>query len=121
MRRLTAGLPGMLLPAIMLFARLVAPAVAMPNAVGGPVIPICHSDASGEAPGSTDHSSQYDCLFCPACHLVSHAALPVPASPGVPLPTMVAIGIAAPLPPASGPPSPIRTTAQPTGPPSISA
>ncbi|MDT7951557.1 MAG: hypothetical protein RQ966_08645 [Acetobacteraceae bacterium] len=121
MRRLTDSLPGMLVAALVLFARLVAPAMAMPNDFGGPAIPICHAAASGKAPGSTDHPGQHECLLCPACHLVAHAALPMPASPGVPVPTLAAIGIAAPLPPATGPPSAIRATAQPTGPPSLSA
>lgn len=121
MRRFTKGLPGIVLATLILFARLLAPAMAMPSDIGGPLIPICHSGASGEAPGSTDHPAQHDCLLCPACHLVSHAVLPMPMIPGVPLPAVSPIGLAAPLPPPTGPPIQVRTVAQPTGPPALSA
>jgi len=114
-------MPGMLLASLLLFSRLIAPVAAMPAPVPHGIAAlalqtICH----GDGPGQTDQSDHRDCLVCPACHLVSHAVLPTPVAP-TPLPPFTVIAVAAPLPPATGPPSRVRATAQPTGPPDRSA
>ena len=115
----------MLLAALLLLARLIAPApgMAMPlptDQVELALQIICHADAPAapDGPSQPDHT---DCQLCPACHLASHAAFPTPTTPAVPPPPVEAISIGAPLPPATGPPSRVRATAQPTGPPSLSA
>ena len=123
MRRLANGMPCMLLAALLLFARLVGPAMATPSTDPAGLLAlqaICHTDAPGQ-PGEPVQSDHSDCLLCPACHLVSHAAFPTPAVPAVPPPPVVAIDVGEALPPATGPPSRIRTAAQPTGPPTLSA
>ena len=113
----------MLLATLLMVARLIAPAMAMPLPAADPVElalqTICHADGPGPpgAPAQPDHT---DCLLCPACHLVAHAALPAPGPLLLP-PSVMAVGVSAPLPPATGPPSRVRTPAQPTGPPALSA
>ena len=126
MRGLSNGVPGLLLAVLLLFSRLVGPAMALPVISTDPLSSliaqtICHTDGLNGAPAPADHSDHHSCLLCPACHLVSHAALPVPVGPTVPLPTVVTISVRAFLPPAQAPPSRIRTAAQPTGPPTLSA
>ena len=126
MRNLANGMPCMLLAALLLFARLVAPVMAMPIATDDPLSSwvqqtICHSDAPDAPPSRSDHSDHRDCLLCPACHLASHAVLPQPVGPAVPPPTAVPISVATPLPPATRPTHQVRTAAQPTGPPDRSA
>ena len=122
MRRFANGMPCVLLAALVLFARLAAPAMAMPSAdpAGLSLGTICHGGdpAQPDRPTQPDHG---DCLLCPACHLAAHAALPTPTAPAVPPPRLVATGVGAPLPPATGPPARHRSTAQPTGPPALSA
>lgn len=127
-RRLVGSVPCALLAVLLVLLRLLAPAAAMPQA--DPALAefdrvaresICHASSgdaggpAGEAPG--DH---VDCLQCPACHLVS-AALPMPNGPAVPAPVAVAVPLAAAPPPATGPPGRVRGSAQPTGPPAVSA
>ena len=125
MRGLSNGIPGLLLAALLLLSRLVGPALALPAMSGDPISSItqtiCHTDEVDGTPTPTDPSDHRSCLLCPACHLVAHAALPVPLGPIVPLPTGVAISVRVSLPPAQAPPSRIRTAAQPTGPPTLSA
>jgi hypothetical protein len=118
-------MPCMLFATLLLLARLIAPApgMAMPlptDQVELALQIICHADAPAapDGPSQPDHT---DCQLCPACHLASHAAFPTPTTPAVPPPPVVVIDIGAPLPPATGPPSRARVTAQPTGPPSLSA
>lgn len=132
----------LLLAALWLVARLAAPVQAMPAQLAGsgpgfgadPVArmmlqAICHADGSrqaasegavdgqGPAPAAPMPSGHADCLLCPACHLVSHAAVPLPGTPALPPAPQRLAGWAAPLPPATGPPPRKRTAAQPTGPP----
>lgn len=123
MRRLANGMPCMLLATFLLFARLVAPAMAvpMPPADGITQLAICHTAAPGEQPGGTGQPDHHDCLLCPACHLASHAVLPLSAAPGLPLPQGAFFNVATPPPPATGPPLCRRAAAQPTGPPAFSA
>ena len=115
----------MLLATLLLFAQMLAPAMALQLRSADPagqlaLQTICHTDAPG-APGAPAHPVQRDCLLCPACHLGSQVALPTPTVPPVPpSPATAAIDIGAPLPPATGPPSRFRATAQPTGPPTLS-
>lgn len=121
MGRLAKGMPGMLLALLLLFSRLIAPVAAMPAPVPHGIDAvalqtICH----GDGPGQTDPSEHRDCLLCPACHLHSQAVLPAPVAWVAPPPSTV-IAVAAPLPPATGLPSRVRATAQPTGPPRRSA
>lgn len=122
MRRLASGLPGMLLATLLLVSRLVAPSMAMPAAdpVDVALQTICHIDASGQ-PASPDRPDHAECLLCPACHLVSQAVVPSPATPNVPPPPVAHVGASTPWPPSIGPPRRARATAQPTGPPSSSA
>jgi len=132
----------LLLAALWLVARLAAPVQAMPAQPAGPDVgfgadpvarimlqAICHADgsrqaASQDAPDGQDPapaapvpSGHADCLLCPACHLVSHAAVPLPGTPVLPSALRSLAGWEAPLPPATGPPPRKRTAAHPTGPP----
>ena len=129
MRRRVGGMPGMLMAALLLVARLIAPLTAMPAPASAAdtfalvaLQTICHAEAPDDR---TDHGhpqapAQHPCLLCPACHLISHAAVPAPDGPAVRPPAPTLIGLAAPLPPATGPPDRPRTVAQPTGPPTLS-
>lgn len=124
MRRRVRGMPCVLLAALLFLARLIAPATAMP----APVSPadaieqialhsLCHGAPAGDhAPAPAHH----DCLLCPACHLLSHAAIPPPGGPALRPPARTLIGLAAPLPPATASPARPRPVAQPTGPPTPS-
>ena len=130
MRRLVGGMPGMLVAALMLVARLIGPVTAMPTPANAAdsvaqaaLQAICHAEAPD---GRTDHGprqapAHHDCLLCPACHFLSHAIVPAPGGPAVRPPAPTLIGLAAPLPPATGPPERPRPVAQPTGPPTLSA
>jgi len=134
MRRLIGGMPSVLLAVLLVLARLLAPAMAMPSA-GSDVAAfdhlvrqaICHvtSDEAGapakEVPAKEMPTGHGECPACPACHIAAAAVLPVPAGPHLPVPTLLAIGLSAPLPPATGPPLCTRAAAQPTGPPHLSA
>lgn len=129
MRRLVRGMPGMLVAALVLLARLIAPATAtvVPANAADPFAlaalqTLCHAAAPNDP---TDHApgpvpAQHDCFLCPACHLASHAALPAPAGPVLAAPALMPAGLAVLLPPATGPPSRARAVAQPTGPPTLS-
>ena len=123
--RVAYGMPCMLLAALLLVAQMLAPAMALQLRSVDPagqlaLQTICHSDAPG-APGPPADPGHRDCLLCPACHLGSQSALPTPIVPPVPPPPALgAIDIGAPLPPATGPPSRFRATAQPRGPPTSS-
>lgn len=118
MRRLTGGTPCVLLATVLLFARLLAPSIAMAQPSTDLALQaICHSPAPDQPPGRGGPSDHRDCLLCPACHLVSQAALPVHAAPELPRPTVIATGLVTPWPSPTGPPSRVRTAAQPTGPP----
>jgi hypothetical protein len=117
----------MLVAALMLVARLIAPASAMPSpaspadlAVAAALQTICH----GGLPDAPDQPVRgpvhHDCLLCPACHLLAHAAIPLSSEPALPVPVARWIGAEATLPPATGPPERPRLVAQPTGPPTLS-
>ena len=120
--RVAYGMPCMLLATLLLFAQMLAPAMALQLRSADPagqlaLQTICHTDA----PGPPAHPDHRDCLLCPACFLGSQVALATPTAPPVPpSPATAAIDIGAPLPPATGPPSRFRATAQPTGPPTVS-
>ncbi len=120
--RVAHGMPCMLLAMLLLFAQMVAPAMALQLRSADPagqlaLQTICHIDA----PGTPAQPVQRDCLLCPACHLGSQVALPTPTVPPVPpSPATAAIDIGAPLPPATRARSRFRATAQPTGPPIVS-
>ncbi len=112
-------MPCMLLAALLLFARLIAPSLAMERA--DPALQaICHTVPSDHLPAQGDGSDHRDCLLCPACHLVTQAALPAREGPAPPRPSAVAIGIGTASPPSIAPPSRVRSAAQPTGPPAAS-
>lgn len=111
----------MLLAAVLLVARLMAPAAAMPANPGDAIEQIalhslCH-DGPAHEPDPGKLPSHHDCLLCPACHLLSLPALSPAGGPALHKPTPRLIGLATPLPPATGPPPRPRTVAQPTGPP----
>jgi hypothetical protein len=84
------------------------------DAVG---VPICHG---GEEPVDTpapQHSD--DCLLCPMCLAVVGPSVLLPAGAAVlPIPSVRAIGLAAPPPQATAPPSAFRLSSQPRAPPS---
>ena len=116
--------PGMVLAVLVLFARLVA-AAPMPAADGADAVAraalqtICHHGPDG---GAGDHGPvpagpHEGCVLCPACHLLAHAAVPVPGGLVVP-PRRLLVGAVAALPPATGPPpGRFRPVPAPTGPP----
>lgn len=133
-------MPRMLLAVLALFARLVAPAMAMPPAAfPGAASPaaspgaaaltafaICHAgpaddaaDAATDEPGLKHETPPADCLLCPVCHLAGQALFPVPGGPAMELPGLLGVSLAAPLPPATAPPARPRAAAQPTGPPRL--
>ncbi len=126
-RRRVGGIACMLLAALLLFARLSSPSMAMPglanatDLVAAALQTICHAgplDGGGADHGQLPGSDHGDCQLCPTCHLVGQLALPAPAGGVIPAPALTVIGLAAPLPPAMGPPGRPRLAAQPTGPPS---
>ena len=130
-RKLVGGMPCMLLAALLIFARLVSPSMGMPvpaadpeSAASAALQVICHSGSSDDAStpkGSSHQPGQEDCLFCPACHLVTQAAIPAPSDPIGGRPTLHLIARAAPVPPSTGPPTqPLRVATHPTGPPFLS-
>ena len=110
----------MVLALLVLFARLVAAAPAMPvPAVDALALrTICHA-GPGEpvAPQDPAGHGHEGCLVCPACHLLAHAAVPVPAGPLLRPPSRVVLAVLAPVPPATGPPGRFRPVPASTGPP----
>ena len=123
----------LLLAAVLLAGRLLAPGLPMSEARAAAAgdlasllgeLVICHaggtSDASeGQAPARPgDHAAA--CLLCPACHVAGQAALPVADRVIVPYAPVAVIAHAAAAPPATGPPHPARLAARPTGPPALS-
>ena len=83
---------------------------------------ICHSDgAQGTGPGtSTPYQppgQQHDCALCPACHLAAAPMLAAPDGATLLAPMVVPVGQPSLLPPATGPPRPLRYAAHPRGPP----
>lgn len=128
-RRLTGGMPGMLLAALVLLARLVVPPAALAGTAGAAdalsalaLRTVCHAGPQdqgppdrGQAP-ATDHGA---CQLCPSCHLTGLPLLPAPGGAEVVPPARALIGLAAPPPPATGPPGRPRRVAQPTGPPTL--
>lgn len=114
-----------MLALLVLFARLVAaspmPAANEADAVARAALhTICHAAPDGDR--APDHHPAPDgshdgCLLCPACHLLAHAAVPVPGGLALLAPQAVPVGAAAPLPPATGPPGRFRPVPHPTGPP----
>ncbi len=121
MRSSTRGVPGLLLAALFLAVRLLASSMAMaapgPDALAG-AAGFCHSGPDDDAPQAPAHD--HECLVCPACHLVGHAGLPVPAPALLLLALGGDIGRASAAPTATGPPHRPRVSAQPTGPPTAS-
>jgi hypothetical protein len=110
---------------VLLVARLVAPAVAMPVQAASPFddIPICHAAGADEQPAhGPEHpsGSDHDCPACSMCCLASH--VDVPASQPVLVwefsgASVVAIAVAPP--PTTGPPRRVSLATPPTGPPSV--
>ena len=124
MRRLARGMPSMLLAALLLFARLIAPAAATPGAPAGiaqlALQTLCHGGAAGDqAPEQVP--GQHDCLLCAACCAASQAAIPSPPAPLLLAPRLTSIGQAPPPALADAPRPRPRRVAQPTGPPTPSA
>ncbi len=83
---------------------------------------ICHADGPEDpgqpAPGPLNHPGHaHDCALCPACHLAAAPALIAPGDPLLLLPFLASMGMAAPPPPATGPPRGVRSAASPRGPP----
>ena len=126
-RREIGGMLRVLLAALLLLSQVIAQAAAMPvgsssaDAVEHLALQtLCHgapSDDKTPAPIPAHH----DCLLCPACHLAGHALVVNSGSPVVFPPVLAFIGLAAPPPASTGPPPRYRGSAQPTGPPAISA
>lgn len=111
--------PGMVLALLVLFARLVAagPMPVGPDFDALALRTICHAGPPGE-PGAPHAPGGHDaCLLCPACHLLSHAAVPLPAGPLLRPPVRIARAVAVPMPPSTGPPGRFRPVPAPTGPP----
>lgn len=83
---------------------------------------ICHSDgAQGAGPGTSTPGhppgQKHDCALCPACHLAAAPMLVALDGATLPAPTVVPVGQPSLLPPATGPPLPVRYAARPRGPP----
>lgn len=80
---------------------------------------ICHTGDpdDGQAP-ATPARHVHDCVLCPACHIAASATLAEAAAVAMPRLQPTLIAPAAPPPPATGPPHPIRLADRPTGPPS---
>lgn len=124
---------------------LVAVLVLLTQWVAGPLVPsqgrpaaqaevaalfggqfICHADGAQDArPGTStpDHppGQKHDCALCPACHLAAAPMLAAPDGASLPVPMVVHVGLPSPLPPATGPPHPVRYAARPRGSPGHSA
>ena len=115
MRNLTRGAPGLWLAALFLVVRLLASSMAMATPAPTDAAGFCHSGLDENAP-----AHEHSCLVCPACHIVSHVALPTPAPTALPTILGGDIGRAAAPPPSTGPPRQPRVAAHPTGPPSAS-
>lgn len=119
MRQWVRGMPCVLLAAFLLFARLIAPAAAMPAGLVAPIDQLARSALCHDSP-TNDHSpvpAEHGCLLCPACHLFSHVVLPVAHGPVLPFPpnSLIERGI---VPrPTTGRLVRPRPVAEPTGPP----
>ena len=135
-RRRVGGMPCMLLALLVLFARLVAPVMAMPPATSPTASPagpgvaalaafaICHAGPADDAadgatgePGLKHETPPADCLLCPVCHIAGQALFPAPGGPAMEPPGLLGVSLAAPLPPATAPPARPRAAAPPAGPP----
>lgn len=115
----------LLVAVVVLWARLVGPAMAMPLYPADPLAdaPICHTggpeDGQGGHSGGPDHH-QHDCLICAACCLAHHVAISTadPVYAG-----RAEVALRSPVrqwPPAIGPPTAARLAIPPTGPPAPS-
>jgi hypothetical protein len=103
---------------ILVGAALPPQLVAVVADVLGGGVPICHSDPSGnQAPTPDRPTHDNDCALCPICALIGHTAVLLPAGPPDLAVSVAAITPAVSRPPATGPPAPIRSLAQPRAPP----
>ncbi|HEY8289360.1 MAG TPA: DUF2946 family protein [Acetobacteraceae bacterium] len=95
---------------------VVPPAQAMQSlAVAGT---ICHTgdNPADQAPSTPHHPA--NCLLCPVCGTLASHVAPLPLdAPLLPPPSRRAIALQSPPPPATAPPLPSRSNAQPRAPP----
>jgi hypothetical protein len=107
---------GLLALVVQLATNATVPVAPLLAAADG--VPICHGDQDPVDTPAPDHRN--DCTLCPVCVvLASSAALLSADGPALPLPRYAAIGLAAPPPPATAPPSLRWHAQQPRAPPSI--
>lgn len=104
----------MVLAAVLLFAQLVSPAMALGMLqAAGPVTAVCRAD--GTVDTMPEQQGQHaTCAVCPACHAPSPV---LSGPPQLPAPPALHVARAAMPPVASAPPHPRRLDAQPRGPP----
>lgn len=120
MRRHVRGVRPLLVAALVLMARLIAPAAAMPVAAD-PWAGAALCAAAGSPHDPSPHApAPHDCLQCSNCHLAAQPAWDVPGGPGLQIPWPRLTPAAVPPVRARGPPFLSQRTAQPTGPPAIS-